>query len=203
MLQGNGALHVRSSVINVPRHWQEPVVDCSCAGVVVCFASLDHLQQWLRCDVTISNKHTIDVEAGVEQVLVMAGQDSKIRVLSLDDGNLDIPSAHVAYTILHSDDTWLRCNFEKSLQVVGSFGVVGILEQNERESGFLVHHLVPVLRGYSCVSKAFQSFNWGTAYLQVGIRTSASRAKGKGDQLVLQRPSRAELRGQQLQCLQL
>jgi hypothetical protein len=132
-------------MVNVPGHWKKSVVYSSCTGVVSCLASLNHLKERLGCDVAVSDKHTIDIEAGVEEVLVVTCEDSKVGVRALDDGNLNVPSAHVTNTVLHGNNTRLGSNIEKCLQAVGGFGVVGILEEDERKTRLLVHCLVPVL----------------------------------------------------------
>lgn len=131
MLQGDGSLHVGSAVVNVPSNRQQPVMDRPCARVVSRLACFDHLQERLWSDVAVPYQHTIDVKAGVQQVLIVAGEDREFRVFLLDNRDLHVPSAHVANTILHGNHTWLCSDIQQSFQVVGSLGVVWVLEQNE------------------------------------------------------------------------
>lgn len=153
MLQRNSALHVRATVIDSLGNRQKLVMQFTRALVVLGLACKDHLVQGLRSDVAVADKHAIDVKDGMEEILVMAGQDGYVGTLLAEDRDLCVPAAHVADTVLHGDDARLSGDVEQGLEVVGALGVVGVLEKNQGQLGDLVHPLVAVLRSARLVAE--------------------------------------------------
>lgn len=77
----------------------------------------------------------------------MAAENLKVRPLEPNKGNLRIPAAHVTYPVLHSKHTRLSRDVKHSLQTVGSLGVVGVLEKDERKAADLIDTFITVLGG--------------------------------------------------------
>ena len=145
VLEGDRALHVRASVVHRSGDGQQPVVHLSCLLVVLCLSGVEQLKQRFRGDTAVANEHAVDVEGGVEEVLVVAGEGVDVGTLAPDDGDLTVPSSHVSDAVLHGEDAWLGEDVELSLQVVRRLGGIGVLEEDERETRSLVDRLVSSL----------------------------------------------------------
>ena len=154
MLERDGTLHVRAAVVDALGDRKKLVVDGASALVVLGLAGTDQLKQKLGCDVAIADKHAVDIKRGVKEVLVVASEDLQGRALLADNRDLSVPAAHVAHAVLHRKHTGLRGDVEHGLQVVGRVGVVGVLEQDQRQAGGLVDDLVPVLGRTGLVAEA-------------------------------------------------
>ena len=154
MLERNGSFHVRSAVINAAGHREQPVVDGSCPRVVFGFAGRNELDERLRRKTAIPHQSPVDVEHGVQQIFVMAGKNLQIGTLTADDRNLGVPPAHVAHTVLHGEDTRLRCDLELGFEVVRCLGRVRILEEDQRHAAFFVDCTVAILRRSLLIAEA-------------------------------------------------
>lgn len=154
MLECDGALHVTSSVVDGGGDGKQSVVDFSSLFVVLCLSSLEELKQSLGSNTSVTDKHTVDVESGVEEVFVVAGHGVDVGSLTSDDGDLSVPSSHVSDTVLHGKDTGLSEDVELSLEIVGSLGGVGVLEEDEGQTGCLVDRFVSSLRGSLLVAES-------------------------------------------------
>ncbi len=84
----------------------------------------------------------------------MAREDLEVRTLASDDGDLGIPTTHVAHAVLHRDDTGLSGDVEHRLQAVRRLGVVRVLEEDEGKTRLLVDLLVAVLRRTRLVAES-------------------------------------------------
>jgi hypothetical protein len=83
------------------------VVDGPGLLVVLGLSRLDQLNQRLGCDVAVSNQEPVHVKCGMQQILVVSGEDLQFWPLATNDRNLSIPVSHVADTILHRKDARL------------------------------------------------------------------------------------------------
>lgn len=101
VLESDCTLHVGSSVVNGSGDWKQLVVDRLGLLVVLSFTSVEQIEQEFWRDTTISNKHTVHLESGVKEILVMTGEDVGLWVLLSDDVDLSVPSSHVSDTVLH------------------------------------------------------------------------------------------------------
>lgn len=146
VFEGDGSLHVRSSVVDGSGDGEESVVNFSSLLVVLSLSSLEKLEKGFGSDTAVTDEHTIDIESSVEEVLVVAGHGVDVGSFTSNDGDLSVPSSHVSDTVLHGKDTGLSENVELSLEIVSRLGSIGVLEEDKGEFGGLVYGLVPSLR---------------------------------------------------------
>lgn len=154
VFERDSTFHVGSSVVYRRSDREEGVVDLSGFGVVFGDTRIEEIEQELRGNTTVSHKHTVHVESRVEEVLVMACEDVRIRSSFSDDGDLSIPSSHVSNTVLHGEHTGLSEDIKLSLEIVCCLGVIGVLEENQRETGSFVDCFVSLLRRTRLVPKS-------------------------------------------------
>ncbi len=146
VLERDGPFHMRATVIDARRHRQQPVMDRARLGVVLGLAGRDHVDQGLGSETAIANECAVHVEHRVQQVLVVAGENLQVRALPADHRDLAVPTAHVAHAVLHGEDAGLCRDFELSLEIVGRFRGVWILEQDQWQAALLVDRPVAILR---------------------------------------------------------
>jgi hypothetical protein len=139
---------MRTSVIYCRSDGKQLVVNSPSFLVVLCFTSIQQLEEGFGGDTSVTDEHTVNIERGVEEVFVVASEYVDVGSLLLDDGNLPIPSSHVSNTVLHwsqlaeccremyerltGKDTGLGQNIKLGLQVVGRLGLGRVLEKDER-----------------------------------------------------------------------
>ena len=153
-LERDGAFHVRAAVVDGLGHREQPVVDGTRGGVVLGLAGRDQLDQRLGGEPAVADQGAVDVEHGVQQVLVVAGEDLQVGVLGAQDGDLGVPAAHVPHAVLGREHPGLGGDLQLGVQAVGGLGGVGVLEQDQRQPGLLVHDAVALLRGAVLVAEA-------------------------------------------------
>jgi hypothetical protein len=130
VFEGDGSLHVRSSVVDGSGDGEESVVNFSSLLVVLSLSSLEKLEKGFGSDTAVTDEHTIDVESSVKEVLVVAGHGVDVGSFTSNDGDLSVPSSHVSDTVLHGKDTGLSENVELSLEIVSRLGSIGVLEED-------------------------------------------------------------------------
>lgn len=154
MLESDGALHVRATVVDSGGDGKELIVDSPSLLVVLSFTGVEELKEKFGSDTAVTDEHTVDVESGVEEVFVVASEDVGVGSCLPDDGDLSVPSSHISDTILHGEDTGLGKDIELGLQVVSCLSVVGVLEEDEGETRGLVDLLVTNLGGTGLVAES-------------------------------------------------
>ena len=122
-------------------------------GPVLRLAGLDELDQQLGGHVAVADEQAVDVHDGVQQVLVVAGEDLQVGVLAAEHRDLGVPAAHVPHPVLGPEHALLAGDLQLGVQVVGGLGVVRVLEQDLRQPGFLPDGAVAVLRGAVLVAE--------------------------------------------------
>lgn len=101
MLESDGALHVRATVVDSGGDGKELIVDSPSLLVVLSFTGVEELKEKFGSDTTVTDEHTVDVESSVEEVFVVASEDVGVGSCLPDDGDLSVPSSHISDTILH------------------------------------------------------------------------------------------------------
>jgi hypothetical protein len=84
-------------------------------------------------NLTVTHEEAITVPGGVDEILVMTGEDRLAGVSLSDDRNLDIPPGHISNTILQSKNIRLGENVELSLKIKSRLGRLRVLETDERK----------------------------------------------------------------------
>lgn len=109
VLESDGALHVRAAVVDSSCDGKELVVDGPSLLIVLGLTGFEELKEEFGGDTPVTDEHAVDVESGVEEVLVVASQDVGVGSCFSDDWNLSVPSSHVSDTVLHckSSETFL------------------------------------------------------------------------------------------------
>lgn len=101
VLESDRALHVRAAVVDSSGDGKELVVDGPGLLVVLGLTGVEELKEEFGSDTPVTDEHAVDVESGVEEVLVVASQDVGVGSCFSDDGDLSVPSSHVSDTVLH------------------------------------------------------------------------------------------------------
>ena len=95
------------------------------AGVVLGLAGLDQLDQRFGREAAVADQRAVDVQDGVQQVLVVAGQDLQVGVFTAEHRDLGVPAAHVPHPVLGREHALLGGDLELGVQVVGGLGPSG------------------------------------------------------------------------------
>lgn len=90
----------------------------------------------------------------------MTGENLEIWALMADDGDLDVPAAHVTNAVLHGKHAWLCADIEHGLQTVRCLGDVWVLKKNQGETTLLIDDLVAVLWCAFLVAEAKPAMGW-------------------------------------------
>lgn len=101
VLESNGTLHVRAAVVDCGGDGKKLVVDSPSLLVVLGLTGVEELKEQFGSDTPVTDEHAVNVESGVEEVLVVASEDVGVGSCFSDYGNLSVPSSHVSDTVLH------------------------------------------------------------------------------------------------------
>lgn len=160
MLEGDGTLHVRRSVVDDFGEGHESFMNCVGGIDVLVSAGHHELLHGFGDDLAISDQESIGRPRRVDEVLVVACKDRLSGASLLDDGNLDIPPGHVSNTVFQGEDVRFGDNVQDGLKVERSFGSLGVLEADEGKLRGVPDVLVSCLRGTLLVTESQPAVRW-------------------------------------------
>lgn len=107
MLERNRPLHVRRSVVNDLGKGHKPVVHLEGLVDILGKTRVEQLLHSLRDDLTVTDEVTVTVPRSVNEVFVVTSEDGFAGASLAENGDLGVPSSHIANTVLESEDVRL------------------------------------------------------------------------------------------------
>lgn len=130
MLERDGALHMRRSVVDDFRKGHKTVVNLVRLVHIFSETSIEQLLHGFWDDLAITDQVPIALPRGVNEVFVVTRKDGFAGTTFPDDGNLSVPSSHISDTVLQCEDVRLREDIELGLEVERGEGLLWVLEED-------------------------------------------------------------------------